>query len=262
LTRARRYDLTGQAAIVTGAGSKGGIGFAAARQLAELGASVLLAATSERISQRSDELTAAGAEVEVFVGDLSEPATAASLVERAMACFGSLEILVNNAGMTSQTAPSEPAGIESLSDAEWKVGIERNLATAFFVSRAAIGPMLRSGYGRIVNVASVSGPVAAYPGDVAYHAAKAGMVGLTRSIAIEVADRGITVNAVAPGWIATESATEDEIALGEATPIGRPGTAEEVATAIVGLALPGNSYVTGQMIVVDGGNTIAEQRGS
>jgi 3-oxoacyl-[acyl-carrier protein] reductase len=86
------------------------------------------------------------------------------------------------------------------------------------------------------------------------------MVGLTRSIAIEVADRGITANAVAPGWIATESASADEIALGEATPIGRRGTAEEVATAIVGLALPGNSYITGQLIVVDGGNTIAEER--
>ena len=262
MTRPRGYDLTGQAAIVTGAGSRSGIGFAAAWQLAELGASVMLAATSERITQRSNELTAAGAEVEFFVGDLSEPATAASLVEQAVARFGSLEIVVNNAGMTSVTAPDEPAGIESLGDEDWKVAIDRNLSTAFFVSRAAIGPMLRSGYGRIVNVASVSGPVAAYPGDVGYHAAKAGMVGLTRSIAIEVADRGITANAVAPGWIATESASEDEIALGQATPIGRPGTAEEVATAIVGLTLPGSSYVTGQVIVVDGGNTIAEERGS
>lgn len=262
MTRPPFCDLTGQTAIVTGAGSENGIGFASARLLAELGASLVLTATSDRVSDRAEQLAAAGTEVETFVGDLTEPSAATALVERTTSRFGSFEILVNNAGMTSTTAPNEEGGIESIGDEAWKAGIERNLATAFLVSRAAIKPMLHAGYGRIVNVASVSGPVAAYPGDVAYHAAKAGMVGLTRSIAVETADQGVTANAVAPGWIATESTTDEERALGEATPVGRPGTAEEVASVIVGLCLPGSSYLTGQVIVVDGGNSIAEERGA
>jgi 3-oxoacyl-[acyl-carrier protein] reductase len=259
--RAASYDLTGQTAIVTGAGSRHGIGFASARQLAHMGAKLVLAATSERIHERSEELKADGFAAEAVVGDLTSAATATALVERASSMFGSLAIVVNNAGMTSVSAPSETAGIESIGDAAWAEAIERNLSTAFFVSRAAAAAMVKAGYGRIINVASVSGPVAAYPGDVAYHAAKAGVVGLTRSMAVELADRGITVNAVAPGWIATESSTDEELAFGRATPLKRPGTPDEVAAVIAGLCMPNNSYLTGQLIVVDGGNSIAEERG-
>ena len=254
------YDLTGHAALVTGAGSEHGIGFAAAKRLADLGAGVMLAATSERVLERAEQLRADGREIHTFIGDLTSPATAATLVESTQSRFGSLEVLVNNAGMTSVTSPTEVGGIGSISDEAWKDGIERNLSTAFYVTRAAIKPMLAGSYGRIVNVASVSGPVAAYAGDVAYHAAKAGMVGLTRAIAIDVAIRGVTANAVAPGWIATESATDEERAFGDATPVGRSGSPDEVASAIVGLCLPHSSYITGQVIVVDGGNSIAEER--
>jgi len=221
----------------------------------------MVAATSERIRERAEELRAEGREVDVFIGDLTTSDAAAALVERTMSRFGSLEMLINNAGMTSVTSPSEDGGIVSISDEAWKAGIDRNLSTAFFVTRAAIKPMLAANYGRIVNVTSVSGPVAAYAGDVAYHAAKAGMVGLTRAVAIEAASRGVTTNAVAPGWIATESATDEERAFGEATPVGRPGFPDEVASAIVSLCLPTSSYLTGQVLVVDGGNTIAEERG-
>jgi 3-oxoacyl-[acyl-carrier protein] reductase len=254
------YDLTGRAALVTGAGSGHGIGFAAAQRLADLGARVMLAATSERVLERAEQLRADGHEVDAFIGDLTSPATATTLVESTLSRFGSLEVLVNNAGMTSVASPTEVGGIGSISDEAWKDGIERNLSTAFYVTRAAIKSMLAANYGRIVNVASVSGPVAAYAGDVAYHAAKAGMVGLTRAIAVDVADRGVTANAVAPGWIATESATDEERAFGDATPVGRSGSPDEVASAIVGLCLPHSSYITGQVIVVDGGNSIAEER--
>jgi 3-oxoacyl-[acyl-carrier protein] reductase len=127
--------------------------------------------------------------------------------------------------------------------------------------RAVVGLMQAAGYGRIVNVSSVSGPVAAYAGDVAYHAAKAGVVGLTRATAIDTAAAGITVNAVAPGWIDTASASDHERAMGAATPVGRSGTADEVAHAIAFLAGEGASYITGQLITVDGANSISEERG-
>jgi 3-oxoacyl-[acyl-carrier protein] reductase len=121
--------------------------------------------------------------------------------------------------------------------------------------------MQAAGYGRIVNVSSVSGPVAAYAGDVGYHAAKAGLVGLTRAAAIDLAADGITVNAVAPGWIDTSSASSYERRLGAATPVGRSGTADEVAHTIAFLADEGASYITGQLITVDGANTVSEARG-
>jgi 3-oxoacyl-[acyl-carrier protein] reductase len=254
------FDLAGHAAIVTGAGSGSGIGFACALQLGALGASVMLAATSERVEDRRRELVEQGAAAAAFEGDLTAPGVAEALVDQTISQFGSLEILVNNAGMTSVSSPDSPAAIETIADEQWESSIERNLSTAFRMSRAAIRPMIGRSYGRIVNMASVSGPVAAYRGDVAYHAAKAGVVGLTKSIAIEHGESGITANAVAPGWIETESSTPDELGFGNATPIGRPGRPQEIATIVAALCLPGSSYMTGQLVTVDGGNTIAEER--
>lgn len=256
------YDLAGRVALVTGAGSPDGIGFAVARALGALGASVVVASTTERIGERVADLRIDGVSADAFRGDLTDPRAADGAAAAAAEAFGGLDILVNNAGMTAVSDSQSTSTLARMTDDQWRTAIDRNLTTAFNVTRAALGPMLAAGFGRIVNVASVSGPVSAYRGDAAYHAAKAGMVGLTRAAAIETAGQGITVNAVAPGWIATPSVSEHELAMGDATPVGRSGTPDEVAAAVTGLALPASAYTTGQVIVVDGGNTIMEERGT
>ncbi|MEJ6490311.1 SDR family NAD(P)-dependent oxidoreductase [Leucobacter sp. USCH14] len=249
-------------ALITGAGSDSGIGFAAARALGEAGYRLGIAATSARIEERAAELRDTGCEVVSVVADLTDSAEADRAVGEVLAAYGRLDVLVNNAGMTSVSDPEQPAGIGDISNTQWDSALRRNLDTMLFVTRAATSALIRSGSGRIVNVASLSGPVTAYPGDIAYHAAKAGAVGLTRAAAMDLAAHGVTANAVAPGWIATGSSTPHEIRMGDATPVGRSGRPEEVASAIAWLAGKDASYVTGQVIIVDGGNSIMEDRGA
>jgi 3-oxoacyl-[acyl-carrier protein] reductase len=247
------FDLTGRRALVTGAGSPTGIGFVTACMLGTLGAQVALTSTTGRIHDRVGELDRRGIRAVGYVADLTEESAVASLPD-------DVDILVNNAGMISIGSPGEAGAATGTSLAAWRAGIARNLDTAFLVSRRAAPGMAARGWGRIVNVASVTGPVAAMRDEAVYATAKAGLVGLTRSMAVDLAARGVTVNAVAPGWIATGSQTPDEREEGFATPMGRSGTADEVASAICWLCSPGASYTTGQCLVVDGGNTIAEQR--
>ncbi|MCU1394413.1 MAG: short-chain dehydrogenase [Ilumatobacteraceae bacterium] len=248
--------MTGHVALVTGAGSEEGIGFAAARVLVGCGARVAIVATSERIHDRAIEL---GDDAIGIVADLTDPDAVDSMFAELFAWRERLDIVVNNAGMTSVGAGTDAARpLEELSLDEWHETIQRNLGTAFLVCRSAVPIMREAGYGRIVNVASTSGPVSAFTDGSAYASAKAGMVGMTRALAIEVARAGITVNAVAPGWIDTASASESERRAGAASPIGRSGTADEVAGAIAFLASPAASYITGTTLVIDGGNAIAE----
>jgi 3-oxoacyl-[acyl-carrier protein] reductase len=253
-------DLAGQTALVTGAGSDSGIGFACARLLGRLGAYVVVTATTDRIQRRVAELRTAGISASGLVADLTDPGQVDRLAREVLDRHGRIDVLVNNAGMTSVSDPAGSATLLETSDAGWRDGLDRNLSTAFWLTRAVLPAMVERRYGRVVNVASVSGPIVAYPGDAAYHAAKAGMVGLTRALAVEVGRHGITVNAVAPGWIATGSASEKEIAMGRATPVGRPGTADEVAVAVAFLAAPEASYVSGQTLVVDGANSVQEEK--
>ncbi|MGC9155283.1 MAG: SDR family NAD(P)-dependent oxidoreductase [Ferrimicrobium sp.] len=254
-------DLTGKVALVTGAGSPTGIGFATSVALGELGASVVLTSTTARIEDRAADLMDRGIDARGVVADLTLDQEVQQLRERCVDAYGGVDLVVNNAGMTSVQYGSDAVGaVETLSLDEWHLGLSRNLDTAFLVCRAFFGDMKENGWGRVVMVASTTGPVNAMPGHAVYATAKAAMVGLTRSLALEVASMGITVNAVAPGWIASGSASDDELRFGTASPVGRSGSPEEVAAVIASLCLPGLSYITGQVIVVDGANSILEPR--
>jgi 3-oxoacyl-[acyl-carrier protein] reductase len=240
------FDLTGKTALVTGA--SGGIGGEIARALHGAGASVALSGTREG---PLEELAAAlGERAHVVPCDLSDPDAVDALPKRASEAMGGLGILVNNAGITRDGL------FMRMSDEDWQQVLDVNLTATMRLCRASLRGMMKARWGRIVNVGSVVGSIG-NPGQANYAAAKAGLSGLTKSIAHEVAPRGVTANLVAPGFITTamtDKLTEEQRAgLLERVPMGRMGEAREVAGAVLYLASPEAAYVTGATLHVNGG---------
>ena len=246
--------LKGKVALVSGAGARGGIGFAIAKSLVELGAEVWITSTTERIHERAKEIGANG-----FVADLIDIEQCHSLV----GSLESLDVLVNNAGMTSVGSPlrqDESASLTEVSTEAWERGIKRNLDTAFNLTKAALPKLRESHAGRIVMISSVTGGAMAMRNQPVYATAKAALLGLTKSIALDEASYGITCNAILPGWIETDTQNEHEKLQGMKVPLGRSGKPSEIAGLVAWLATESAGYITGQSIIVDGGNSLLEER--
>ncbi len=242
-------DLQGRIALVTGAAQ--GIGRAIATELAAAGATLVLADVNEaKVNEAATELAATGATAAAFVVNVSDEASIDAGAKAILDKFGKVEILVNNAGITRDNL------MLRMKRAEWDSVIAINLTGAFLLTQALLSPMLKNRWGRIVNIASVLGR-AGQAGQVNYAASKAGIIGLTRSLAREVASRNITVNAVAPGYIETPmtAVLSEEVtkAMLATVPLGRRGTPQDVANAVKFLASDAASYITGHVLDVNGG---------
>lgn len=245
-------DLKGQTALVTGASR--GLGRAIALAFGKAGANVACVARSaDKLKETVDAVVAAGGSAEAFTCDVNDGKSVDEVVDKVVARFGGLQILVNNAGITRDTL------LPRMEDAQWDEVINTNLRGAFLFTRAASRVMMSARYGRIINMASVSGAVIGNPGQANYSASKAALHGFTRTVARELGGRKVTVNAIAPGFIESDMTA----ALGDAIldevqkriPAKRLGKPEDIANATLFLAAPASAYITGQLLVVDGGMT-------
>jgi 3-oxoacyl-[acyl-carrier protein] reductase len=243
-------SMDGRVAVVTG-GARG-IGRAIVEQLASLGANVVIADMLIDLAEKTAEEISHSFSRQIIAEKLNvtEGRSASEMIDHVINIFGKLDILVNNAGITRDTL------ILRMQEADWDAVLDVNLKGAFNCSKAAIRPMMKQRYGRIVNISSVSGQVGQV-GQTNYSASKAGLIGFTKALAREVASRHITVNAVAPGFIPTSLTTDlsDDLkkSILSATPIGRMGKPEEIAAAVAFLASEEAAYITGQVLAVDGG---------
>ena len=248
--------VQGRVALVTGAGSADGIGFATARLLRSAGAKVAITATTDRIFERLHEL--GHDHCFAAIADLTDSTQVTTLVDAAAKALGPIDILINNAGMAQSGVSSNRATLAQTTDEAWAFQIGISLTSAFMVTRAVLPGMIARNYGRVVHMSSVTGPLVGIDGSGPYAVAKSGLLGMARVMAIENGSHGITVNCIGPGWIETGSSSPNEVTAGRYTPVGRPGRPDEIGHVAVFLASEEASYLTGQLIVVDGGNTLQE----
>ena len=256
------FNLKGKVALVTGVGSPEGIGFASAKLLAKAGAKIFITSTTKRILEREKELKSlfGNDNISSLEADLTEENQVSNLSKIVIKKFNQIDILVNNAGMVQIGNDQPTRKFIEHSLESWNYGIDINLKSTFLVTRYILPYLKKQKFGRIINISSVTGPIVGISGSTVYGSAKAAMLGLTRSLAIEEGKNGITVNCVGPGWIKTGSSSEEEITAGKFTPIGRPGFPEEIGHTVVFFASKEASYITGQISFVDGGNTIQEYK--
>jgi 3-oxoacyl-[acyl-carrier protein] reductase len=251
------FNLSHKTSLITGAGSSNGIGFASAKFLQSMGSKVFISGKSDRIKDRAKELSCP-----FFIADLTKEEEVKNLITEVKKEFGSLDVLVNNAGMTSivDELGFESGNIENTSFDKFISSVERNLVSAFLVTKESLELLKKSKSPRVIMITSITGPFMAMKNEVSYASSKAGLAGLTRSLALDFAKDNILVNAIAPGWIATESQTENEKNAGLNTPLKRSAKPEEIASLVGYLASDEAGYMTGQVIAVDGGNSIQEER--
>jgi 3-oxoacyl-[acyl-carrier protein] reductase len=255
----RRGRLAGKIALITGVAKLDSIGFATAQVFGEEEVEgMAIVDIADAVHACPAHL---GGRCTSHTADLTDAGQVRHAVDEALAAHGRIDVLVNNAGMVVYGQDEEFTAFQDLTERQWDFGMAINLKSQFLVTRAVVPHMIERGSGRIVNVSSVTGPVVANPDEAVYCAAKAGVLGMTRGLALDVARHGITVNAVGPGWVATGSQAEGEDVGGDNTPLKRSARPEEIARVICFLASDDASYVTGQLIVVDGGNTIQEYKG-
>lgn len=241
-------DLSNKIAIVTGSGQ--GIGKAIAMRLAEAGAAIVVNSRSEAANAVAAEITGTGKKSMAILGDVSSAGDVNRLVEQTIAAYGKVDILVNNAGITRDNL------LMRMSDEDWDTVLNVNLKSVFLCTRAVMRPMLKQRSGRIINITSIVG-IIGNPGQANYVSAKAGIIGFTKSIAKEVGSRGITVNAIAPGFIDTDMTKnipeKQRQEMATRIPLGCFGTPRDVAEAAAFLASNEARYITGQVLSVDGG---------
>ena len=257
----RKGRVEGKVALITGVAKQDSIGFATAKVFGQEGALLAIVDIAAAVHDCAAALRELGFTVSSHTADLTKMDQVKQAVAESVTCHGRIDVLVNNAGMVVFGQEEDFTAFQDLTEASWDFGIAINLKTQFNVTRCVVPGMIERGYGRIVNISSVTGPVVANPEESVYCAAKAGVLGLTRGLALDVAKHGVTVNAVGPGWIQTGSTVEGEDVGGLNTPMGRSAYPEEVGRVVCFLGSDDASYITGQLVVVDGGNTIQEYKG-